>query len=221
MADITPLIEPSIHFEYGEQALDWLRDSKKTTNIITHKKIKNRKIRRTIKFQVISDLKRERIIEVLNYLVDYGIPLVNYDITAEKIGLPVNTFSEIFQFLIDTKVIALAHRFKSIGAGREYAFIFENTTPEINDFIKQKLLQCVFSYFYEGKTMLAGRLQVPDAWVASLMEFFTRMQFRYPKLVMSYGQRLLGYSLFVPNVKLPPNYILDEFGMKQILTNQN
>ena len=68
--------------------------------------------------------------------------------------------------------------------------------------------------------MLAGRLQVPDTWVANLLEFFIRMQLRYPKLSISYGQKLLGYSLFVPNVKLPPNYILDEFGMKQTLTNQ-
>ena len=117
MADTTTLIEPSLHFEYGEHALEWLQDSKKITNIITHKKNKNkREIRRTVKFQILSDIKRERIIEVLNYLVDYGIPLVNFDTTAEKIGLPVNTFSEILQFLIDVKVIALAHRFKSIGA---------------------------------------------------------------------------------------------------------
>ena len=156
-------------------------------------------------FKLFQNIKRERIIEVLIFLVDYGIPFVNFETTAEIIGLPVNTFSEILQFLIDVKVIPLAHRFKSIGAGREYAFIFENTTPEINNFIKQKLLQCVFSYFYEAKTMLAGRLQVPDTWVANLLEFFIRMQFRYPKLSMSYGQRLLGYSLFVPNVKLPSN----------------
>ena len=111
-------------------------------------------------------------------------------------------------------MIALAHRFKSIGAGREYAFIIENTNEELNFFIKQNLLQCVFSYFYESNDMIAGRLQVPDNWVANLLEFFTRMQFRHPELDISYGQRLLGYSMFVPNVKLPKNFILNEFGMK-------
>ena len=150
---------------------------------------------------------------VLNYLIENGIPMVNYESVAEKVGLSVHEFNEILQYLIENKVIVLAYRFKFIGAGREYSFIIENSNPTLNNLIKQNLLQCVFSYFYESESMIAGRLQVPDKWVANLLQFFNRLQMRKLELEISYGQRLHGYSLFIPNIKLPKNYILNDFGM--------
>jgi hypothetical protein len=198
------LSEPTVHFEFSPNGLDWLID---TPDLDEFNK-KNKK-----NTQIITDLRKERIIAVLNYLVEYGIPMVNYVATAEKIGLPKHEFSSIIRFLIEKRIIGLAHRFKFIGAGHEYSFLIEHSSPDINRLIKQNLLQCVFSYFYESDNMLAGRLQVPDSWVAHLFEYFTRLSFRYPYLEISYGQRLIGYSFFVPNVKLPKEYILNQFGM--------
>ena len=193
------VIEPTIQFKSETQNFSWF-----TGNPSDEKKKRN-------KFS--PNAKRGRIMNVLNYLIENGIPMVNYESVAEKVGLSVHEFNEILQYLIENKVIVLAYRFKFIGAGREYSFIIENSNPTLNNLIKQNLLQCVFSYFYESESMIAGRLQVPDKWVANLLQFFNRLQMRKLELEISYGQRLHGYSLFIPNIKLPKNYILNDFGM--------
>lgn len=210
----TNKVVPNVHYEYEVNGVDWLSD--KLKNQENDEKKEKGEYDRKSNAMVLTELKKERIMRVLNYLIDYGSYLVNYENTAEKIGIPVAEFGAIIHFLIESRIIALAQRFKTIGAGKEYSFLIENTNTELNESIKQSLLQCVFSYFYESGTMLAGRLQVPDSWLAKLMEFFTRIQLRNTELKITYGQRLLGYSLFIPNIKLPQNYILNEFGMKNI-----
>ena len=207
----TNKILPNVHFQYESSTVDWLINQP-----ITHEYLEGEEHFKKSNAEIFTDLKKERIMRVLNYLIDFGAPLINYENTAEKIGLPVNELSGILHFLIENRIIALAQRFKTIGAGKEYSFLIENTNSELNELIKQSLLQCVFSYIYESKNMIAGRLQVPDKWVAKLIEFFTRLQFRNLELKITFGQRLLGFSLFIPNIKLPQNFILNEFGMKNM-----
>lgn len=205
--DLPPYIRPNIHFEFESNSLDWVHsDSSQTTTTKIFTKIK------TQEETSISTLKMERIIKVLNYLAEYSIPMINYEVTAEKIGIPVKEFGEILRYLIKNRVIALSQRFKHIGAGHEYSFIIENTSSDVNYIIKQTLLQNIFSQFYESNDIIAGRIQVPDKWVANLLEFFVRLNLRYPHLNISYAQRLIGYSMYIPNIKFPKNYFLNAFG---------
>lgn len=205
------ITESNVHFEYNENVLDWF--SNNTINF-------DKKLEKKLKFDeqinkefTLTDLKKNRILKILNFLIEFTTILNNFENTAKKIGIPVEELSTIIHFLIEKKVVALGHRFKFIGAGREYSFIIENISADIRSEIKQALLKSVFSYFYESDSVIAGRCQIPDNWVANFIEFFTRLQFKYQNLKLSYGQRLMGYNFFKPNVKLPPNYVLNEFGM--------
>lgn len=194
-------IDPVVHFEYTADSLDWVGQVSAPTG--------------DGKF---SHRRKEQIMAVLNYLVEYGIPVVNYDTTAQKIGLSTRDFSNSLHFLIENNIITLSHRFKFIGAGSEYAFLITKSTAEINHNVKQALFQCVFSYLYESDNAIAGRLQVPDTWVPKLFKYFTLLQLRHPELDLSYGERLLGFSMFLPNVRLPTNYVLNDFGTKKEIT---
>lgn len=206
-------IEPNIHYTSDSEIIDWYSDSIIDKSLKMRSNSEQNDIDANNGGKELSDLKKERIIKVLNYLVEYGIPMVNYEVSAEKIGLTINEFGNILRYLIKSRVITLGYRFKHIGAGYEYCFLIENSSSELNRLIKQNLLQCIFSYFYESENILAGRIQVPDKWVAGLLEFFTKLQMRFSNLTINYGQRIIGYNFFNPNVSFPKNYILNEFGM--------
>ena len=102
----------------------------------------------------------------------------------------------------------------------EYAFIFTNGTEKDYHNIKQSLLKCCFSYFYEGEGILAGRCQVPDLWTNNFMEFIMRYRLTRPDLSIQLGQRIYGYSFFNPNIRMPSNFILNDFGLKEVLKQQ-
>lgn len=189
------IIKPNITYEIENQSLDW--------------------IKRTIDEKNKYDPeKRKKIIEVLATIIEFGISNNDYEGFANEKGLDSHELNDIFHFLLENKVLALAYNFNFIGAGRDYFFLIENSDEKLNNLLKQNLLQCTFSYFWESQEMIAGRLKVPDIWVANLLEFFTRLQYQNPLLEISYGQCLYGYSLFNPNIKLSRKNILN------ILKNQ-
>ena len=211
----TPLepIVPDIVFSYEDEALDWW-------NLISEVKRKNSK--RTSKKSTgenkrssSTNLNNSRVLSILNYLIDRGFTLRSLDTTAKMLDIPIVEFNKLLHYLIQSEVIALAHRFLFIGAGNEYSFIIQNGSEELFELVTQSLLQCPFSYFYHSKTTLAGRCQVPNNWVDKFFEFFVRFQSQYPHLEINIGPRLKGINLFNPNVKMPENYILNEFGMKE------
>ena len=211
-------ITPNVIFSYEENASNWLDDLSNVINgILKDDILEDSKTDSKSVPLAINEEKKEKIIRILNFLIDYGIILNNFETTAKKLGLSDKELSNIIQYLIKRKIITLGHRFQFIGAGMEYAFIIENATSELQKFIKESLLQCPFSYFYENEGLLAGRVQIPNNWLYKVIEFFTRLQLQNKDISINYGQRLLGYNFFNPNVKLPKNFLLNEFGMKEAL----
>ena len=68
----------------------------------------------------------EKVLRILNYLIDFGIQLKSFEATANYLQLSERELSKIIQFLIKNNIIALGHRFMFIGTGAEYSFIIEN-----------------------------------------------------------------------------------------------
>ena len=120
--------------------------------------------------------------------------------------------SKIIQGLIKNEVISYGYRFRFIGAGMEYSFLIENVSKEMMTALSQAFLQCPFCYLYQCDSILAGRVQVPHNWVYKFIEYLTTLQLRNKNLNVKFGQRILGYSFFNPNIKLPKDYVLNEFG---------
>lgn len=196
-------VEPTITFTYENDSLGWLNNTqlgKNTTN------------GRFKKISFEENIDTQRILKILNFIIKYGVPLNTFEKTAENLGIPENELSKLIQFLIKNEVISLVERFKFIGAGREYCFLIENGSIDLYDQIKQSLFHCPFSYFYMYKSGLAGRIQVPDKWVSKLLEFITLIQLRNKEVKFRFGQRILGYNYFNPNIKLPEDYVINEFG---------
>ena len=196
-------IEPCISFSFEKDSLNWLRESdfssKKSNKKLFKKSLENR-------------LDIDRIIKILNFIIQYGIPLNSLEKTATELGISEQELSKQIQFLIKNNVISLAYRFRFIGAGMEYSFLIENGTSEIFNSLSQSFLQCPFSYIYRCDSVLAGRVQVPNSWVSKFLEYLTTIQLRNPTIKIKIGQRILGYNFFSPNVKLPKDYVLNEFG---------
>ena len=186
---------PDISFMYDDNPMDWFSSTSINQDKSLEKKLKFNENSKKAPLSF-TELKKERIFLILNYLIEFGVPLKNYERTAEKIGLPVEEFSVILRFLINKEVIVLAHRFNYIGASREYSFLIENGSEKVNKMIKQSLLKSVFSYFYEGNNFIAGRVQLPDLWVDNFIEYLARLQYKFKELHISYGARLIGYHFF-------------------------
>ena len=209
-------ISPSIEFTDEIDTLDWLRnlDSKDNMKLYFDKK---RKINIEELDESTFEMRKNRIIKIINFILAYGITLKSANATAKSLDIPIHEFSRLLHYLIKTEVISLGYRFKFIGAGMEYSFIIINGRPETYNYIMQSLLQCPFSYFYQGEEFLAGRCQVPDTWMGAFMEFFMKLRLMNPDLSISLGQRILGYNFFSPNIRMPENFELNEFGMKEII----
>ena len=209
-------ISPSIEFSNDTETLDWLRnlDSKNNMKLYFNKK---RKIYIEEIDESTIEMRKSRIIKIINFILSYGITLKSANATAKSLDIPIHEFSRLLHYLIKTEVISLGYRFKFIGAGNEYSFLIKNGTPEMYHFIKQSLLQCPFSYFYQGEDFLAGRCQVPDTWMGAFMEFFMKLRLMNPELTIGLGQRVLGYNFFSPNIRMPENFVLNEFGMKEMI----
>ncbi len=216
-ANLIHPVQPNVVFTYEKNSIDWLYDLKQAIQrfIANDKSLANITKEPNFAHQKIDELTLQKVLKILNYLIEYGIQLRSFDVTANFLQIPERELSKIIQFLVKKEVIALAHRFRFIGAGNEYAFIVENGSKELNEKIHQTLLQYPFSYVYQTEKLIAGRCQVPNQWSHKFFELFTRLQLSYKELNITYGQRILGYSFFNPNVKLPSNYILNEFGMKE------
>lgn len=193
-------IEPTITFSYEKNSLDWLESKTSYSNSKSFKK------------PIEENLDQQRILKILNFIIKHGVPLNSFERTAETLNMPEIELSKLIQFLIKNEVITLVERFKFIGAGMEYAFLVENGSNELYNKIKQTFMQCPFSYFYSYKSGLAGRIQVPNNWVAKLLEFVTLVQLRNKQVKFKFGQRILGYNYFNPNIKLPEDYVINEFG---------
>lgn len=214
--DLIQDITPDVEFSNDKNSLDWL------TYITDRKAMKKLYYPKKSAFQDFDDedflQRKDRILKIINFILQYGITLKSFDVTAKSLDIPLHEFSKLLHFLIKTEIIALGHRFKFIGAGEEYAFIFRNGTEIDYHTIRQSLLKCCFSYFYEGDGILAGRCQVPDLWANAFMGFMMKYRLTRPDLTIQFGQRIYGYSYFNPNIRMPQNFILDDFGIKEVLT---
>lgn len=207
-------IEPNVVFQYDDDPLQWLRKVSEIT-----RPGRNKSTQKTFGlFGPIknSELNKERIMLILNYIIDKGFTLRSLELTAKNLNIPILEFNKLLHYIIQSDIIALGHRFLFVGAGSEYSFVLQNGSAELFELVTQSLLQCPFSYFYQSKTILAGRCQIPNTWVDKFFEFFLRFQESYPQIELHFGPRVMGYSFFNPNVKLPKNYVLNEFGMDKI-----
>ena len=196
-------IVPSISFIYEPNSLNWL-DSDINSKKSSKKSLSSHFIEERINIT--------RILKILNFVIQHGILLNTFEKSATEMGMSEIELSKLIQFLIKNEVISLGMRFKFIGAGMEYAFLIENGSEEFFHHIHQIALQCPFSYVYKCDSTIAGRVQVPNNWVYKFLEFFTTIQLRNKDFKIKLGQRILGYNFFNPNIKLPKNYVLNEFG---------
>ena len=207
-----PVVEiiPSVSFSYDPKSLDWLSetDEDKTKHSKKGSFLQTWEERHDSK----------SILKILNFIIQHGILLNTFEKTANDLDITELELSKLTQFLIKNEVISLAFRFILIGAGMEYAFLIEfkdgtkNNANELFDCINQVVLQCPFSYVYKCDSVIAGRVQVPDNWVYKFLEFLSTLQLRDEYIKVKLGQRILGYSFFTPNVKLPKDYVINEFG---------
>ena len=212
-------IEPTIEFSNDQSTLDWLQ-------FITDKKLMYQLYSsRRHSFQDLDEnnylLRKKRILNIINFILKNGVALKSLEATAKNLDIPIHEFSKLFHFLIKSEIIILGHRFNYIGAGKEYSFIFLNGTKDDYHYIKQSLLKSVFSYFYEGDGALAGRCQVPDLWANSFLECIMKFRLSRPKLKILLGQRIYGYNFFTPNIRMPSNFVLDDFGIKELIQEVN
>ena len=207
-------IEPNIVFHYENTSLQWFSEVGEITRPGRKKPTKQKhSLFGPIKN---SELNKARIMQILNYILEKGFTLRSLEITAKRLDIPILEFNKLLHYIIQSDIIALAHRFLFIGAGSEYSFIIQNGSEELFELVTQSLMQCPFSYFYQSKTILAGRCQVPNNWIDKFFEYFMRFQEDYPQIELQFGPRVLGYSYFIPNIKLPKDYVLIEFGMDKI-----
>ena len=203
---IKPVIDiiPSITFSYEPNSLQWLTESKNKSK---------KSSKKTLSSQAIEErIDTKRILKILNFIIQHGIMLNTFEKTANEMGMSELELSKLTQFLIKNEVISLGFRFRFIGAGMEYAFLIENGTDEQFHHIHQMVLQCPFSYVYKCDSVIAGRVQVPNIWVYKFLEFFTTIQLRNKDIKIKLGQRILGYNFFNPNIKIPKDYVINEFG---------
>ena len=212
-------IEPIIEFSNDQSTLDWLQ-------FITDKKLMYQLYSsKRHSFQDIDEnnylLRKNRILNIINFILKNGVTLKSLEATAKSLDIPIHEFGKLFHFLIKSEIIILGHRFNYIGAGREYSFIFLNGTKNDYHYIKQSLLKSVFSYFYEGDDVLAGRCQVPNLWANSFFECIMKFRLSRPNLKILLGQRIYGYNFFSPNIRMPSNYVLDDFGIKELIQEIN
>ena len=196
--DTLTQIKPNIQFEFEPTNFTWFTDPF----------YENEKLDRP---SLTSKLSKGRIMNVLNNLFESDISIENFDHFSEKVGLSTRELNEIISYLLYKRVIGFTYSFRFIGAGYEYGFIIEHSNSKTINIIKQNLLLCAFSYFYESDDLIAGRIQVPHFWLSKLHEFFSRLKIRFPELKIYFGQSFFGFSLFSPSIRLPKNYFLNNF----------